>query len=221
MRYALERVLGRVVGDCGCSARGAVLSGVGTVVEFSNRVYPFSHVAASVSFLFSSQRSQYSSTGFEPSTSDGATSGESAEGPSGKPVGPGYGFDKRFKDMTDTELKFLLENAPRLPKEQKRIHLHPSPIVHEGHNKQYTLTDQVIVHAYRPLEHAQDAFAVVEAGHSQFKGKRIQVDYRVKFRLLWGLFALCYVFVRTRLIIASVKEGEKYSTVHGVRSKGG
>jgi hypothetical protein len=88
--------------------------------------------------------------------------------------GKGFGFPHRFKDMSDKELKRLLRKsepthkttegprkvAPAVPWHQT------GPFEHQWTRLPERITEQYTAHSINQT----DIFAVIEAGHGQFKG---------------------------------------------------
>lgn len=86
-----------------------------------------------------------------------------------RPVGKGYGFRERFKDMKTVYLRQLLAKSSD-PQRRARMRLLPPPVPSQQgeHALQYERTGTVITKQYRLKP--RNIFAVVEAGHGQFKG---------------------------------------------------
>lgn len=84
-------------------------------------------------------------------------------------MGKGYGFRERFKDMKTVYLRQLLAKSSD-PQRRARMRLLPPPVPSQQgeHALQYERTGTVITKQYRLKP--RNIFAVVEAGHGQFKG---------------------------------------------------
>lgn len=94
------------------------------------------------------------------------------EGPPPRPVGRGFGFDSRFKDMPSDELLALLRRSPPSGSARAgpRKLARPRPASHAGpHDVQWVKTDTRITAPYT-TDVRRDVFAVVECGSTQFKG---------------------------------------------------
>jgi hypothetical protein len=105
------------------------------------------------------------SEGYSTSTSSTASTGV---------AGKGYGFRTRFKEMSDRELKELLNRSGPLEKEKKGRFKVSKPVP-EHRLGQYATQWTAVGKIKKPYEAMDikktDMFAVIEAGHTQFKGK--------------------------------------------------
>jgi hypothetical protein len=105
--------------------------------------------------------------------SPSASSVEVAQTPA-RPVGLGFGFPKRYKEMSDTDLGDLLSRSEPFKKDTNGPKKMRSlvPLHHTGqHAHQWTKLDRMIDAPYqRHRINQTDMFAVIEAGATQFKG---------------------------------------------------
>ena len=91
-----------------------------------------------------------------------------------KPVGHGYGFRTRFKDMSSEELEGLLETSKGKSQvsPNRVVKVKPPIPAHRQHAfaEQWTRVDRITAPYEPSLINRTDMFAVIEAAHGQFKG---------------------------------------------------
>lgn len=114
-----------------------------------------------------------SGNGDAVSNGSGASWAQGSSLPMSKPAGEGFGFRKRFKDMRTVELEKLLQRSREAglvqpPARRRKLHP-PAPAFHCGQfASQWELAKSRVEGPYRPNVKT-DVFAVIEAGHTQFK----------------------------------------------------
>ena len=111
-------------------------------------------------------------------STDAATTSSSAGPPSRDSAGSGFGFRTRFKDMSEHELLQLLEQTKQMGGAQKKTQgpvkvKPPIPEYKSGQfAQQWTRLEEPIEPYKSPDINQTDMYAVIEAGHSQYKGAR-------------------------------------------------